>query len=179
MTQRYDEVVRNLTAPGAPFEIVTETVRGRAMKTFKNRERSLRDKVAAAAARGDVDFLVQGDRRFSYGEFARRVWGAARALTSDHGLKKGDRVAILSYNCPDWIIALFGATSAGGIGVGLNGWWATEELEYGLVDSGSRFLVVDERLFRASSRCSERSAGSRRSSTSATTRRAARCRSPS
>src|SRR5436190_4520530 len=117
------------------------------MKTFKNRERSLRDRVATAAARGDVDFLVQGDRRISYGEFGRRVWGAARALTRDHGLAKGDRVAILSYNCPDWIIALFGATSAGGIAVGLNGWWATEELEYGLVDSGSRFLVVDERLF--------------------------------
>ena len=147
MTQSYDDVVRNLTAPGAPFEIVTETVRGRAMKTFKNRERSLRDKVATATARGDVDFLVQGDRRISYGEFGRGAWGAARALTRDHGLAKGDRVAILSYNCPDWIIALFGATSAGGIGVGLNGWWATEELEYGLVDSGSRFLVVDERLF--------------------------------
>jgi hypothetical protein len=29
MTQRYDDVVRNLTAPGAPFEVVTETVRGR------------------------------------------------------------------------------------------------------------------------------------------------------
>jgi long-chain acyl-CoA synthetase len=147
MTQSYDDVVRNLTAPGAPFEIVTEMVRGRAMKTFKNRERSLRDKVATAAARGDVEFLVQGDQRISYGEFGRRVWGAARALTRDHGLQKGDRVAILSYNCPDWIMALFGATSAGGIGVGLNGWWATEELEYGLVDSGSRFLVVDERLF--------------------------------
>jgi len=147
MTQRYEEVVRNLTAPGAPFEIVTEAVRGRPMKTFKNRERSLRDKIAAAAARGDVDFMVQGDRRVSYGAFARHVWGAARALTHDHGLAKGDRVAILSYNCPDWIIALFGATSAGGIGVGLNGWWSTEELEYGLVDSGSRFLVVDERLF--------------------------------
>jgi long-chain acyl-CoA synthetase len=32
-------------------------------------------------------------------------------------------------------------------GVGLNGWWATEEIEYGLEDSGSRYLVVDERLF--------------------------------
>jgi long-chain acyl-CoA synthetase len=147
MTQRYDEVARNLTAPGAPFEVITETVRGRAMKTFKNRERSLREKVAAAAARGDVDFLVQGERRYSYGDFGRRVWGAARALASDHGLAKGDRVAILAYNSPDWIIALFGATSAGGIAVGLNGWWAAEELEYGLIDSGSRFLVVDERLF--------------------------------
>src|SRR5262245_38566581 len=147
MTPRYDEVARNLTAPGAPFEVITETVRGRAMKTFKNRERSLREKVAAAAARGDVDFLVQGERRFTYSDFGRRVWGASRALAREHGLAKGDRVAILSYNCPDWIIALFGATSAGGIAVGLNGWWATEELEYGLVDSGSRFLVVDERLF--------------------------------
>jgi steroid-24-oyl-CoA synthetase len=147
MPQRYDEVVRNLTGPGAPFEVVVETVGGRPMKTFKNRERSLREKVAAAAQRGDVDFLVQGDRRVSYGEFGRRAWGAARALTREHGLAKGDRVAILSYNCPDWIIALFGATSAGAIAVGLNGWWAAEELEYGLADSGSRFLVVDERLY--------------------------------
>src|SRR5215468_8092280 len=147
MTQRYEDVARALTAPGAPFEVVTETVRGRPMKTFKNREHSLREKVAAAAARGDVDFLVQGDRRLTYGEFARGVWGAARALARDHGLAKGDRVAILSYNCPDWIVALFGATSAGGIAVGLNGWWAAEELEYGLADSSSRFLVVDERLY--------------------------------
>jgi long-chain acyl-CoA synthetase len=147
MTQQYDDVVRGLTGPGAPFEVVTETVRGRPMKMFKNRERSLREKVAAAGARGDAIFLVQGERRISYGDFARRAWGAARALARDHGLAKGDRVAILSYNCPDWIIALFGATSAGATAVGLNGWWATEELEYGLTDSGSRFLVVDERLF--------------------------------
>src|SRR5262245_13849648 len=98
MTQSYDDLVRNLTAPGAPFEVITETVGGRAMKTFKNRERSLREKVVAASARGDVDFLVQGDGRVSYGEFGQRVWGAARALTRDHGLAKGDRVAILSYN---------------------------------------------------------------------------------
>jgi long-chain acyl-CoA synthetase len=147
MTQRYDEVARGLTGPGAPFEVVVETIQGRPTKTFKQRERSLREKVAAAAARGDVDFLVQGARRISYGEFGRRVWGAARALALDHGLAKGDRLAILSYNCPDWIIALFGATSAGAVAVGLNGWWATEEIEYGLTDSGSRFLVVDERLY--------------------------------
>jgi len=147
MTQSYTEIAANLTGPGAPFEIVRETVGGRPMRCFRQRERSLREKVAAAAARGDVDFLVQGDRRISYGEFGCRVWGASAALLEDHGLAKGDRVAILSYNCPDWIIALFGATSAGAIGVGLNGWWATEEIEYGLSDSGSRFLIADERLF--------------------------------
>jgi long-chain acyl-CoA synthetase len=146
-TPSYDEVAASLTAPGAPFEIVCETIGGRSLKVFKNRERSLREKVAIAGLHGDEDFLIQGGRRFTYGDFTRRVWGAGRALQRDHGLAKGDRVAILSYNCPDWIIALFGATSAGGIGVGLNGWWASEEIAYGLADSGSRFLVVDERLY--------------------------------
>jgi long-chain acyl-CoA synthetase len=147
MPPSYEEVVANLTAPGAPFEIITEPMRGRSIKIFKHRERSMREKIANASQRGDLEFLVQGDRRISYGEFAARVWGAAAALKRDHGLVRGDRLAILAYNSPDWLMALFGATSAGGIGVGLNGWWATEEIEYGLVDSGSRYLVVDERLY--------------------------------
>jgi len=146
-TPSYDQIVASLTGPGAPFEIGTEMIGDRSLRTFVKRERSLREKVANAGARGDVDFMVQGDRRISYGEFAQRVWGAARALQLEHGLVKGDRLAILSYNCPDWLIALFGAASAGGIAVGLNGWWATEEIEYGLTDSGSRYLVVDERLY--------------------------------
>ena len=147
MALSYDEAVQNLTAPGAPFELVTETVRGLPMRIFKNREKSLREKVASAGQRGETEFLVQGSRRISYGEFARRVWGTAAALRDDHGLRRGDRLAILSYNSPDWLIALFAATSVGGIALGLNGWWTTEEIEYGLRDSGSRFLVVDERLF--------------------------------
>jgi long-chain acyl-CoA synthetase len=147
MALSYDEAVRNLTAPGAPFELVTEMVRGLPMRIFKNREKSMREKVANAGLRGDTEFLVQGSRRISYGEFARLVWGTAAALRDDHGLRRGDRLAILSYNSPDWLIALFAATSVGGIALGLNGWWSTEEIEYGLRDSGSRFLVVDERLF--------------------------------
>ncbi len=143
----YTEIVAGLTSPGAPFEIVTETMHGRPVKTFKNREKSMREKVANAGLHGDRDFLIQGRRRISYGQFARLVWGTARALQQEHGLARGDRMAVLSYNSPDWLIPLFAATSVGGIGVGLNGWWATEELEYGLNDSGSRYLVVDARLF--------------------------------
>ncbi len=143
----YDEAAAQLTGPGAPFEMVEESVQGRAMRVFKNRERSLREKVANASARGDAICMVQGERRIDYGTFGRLVWGSARALASDHGLAKGDRLAVLAFNGPDWLVTLFGATSAGAIGVGLNGWWSTEEIEYGLRDSGSRFLVVDERLY--------------------------------
>ena len=43
MAASYEEVVSGLTGPGGPFEIVTETVHGRPVKTFKNRERSMRE----------------------------------------------------------------------------------------------------------------------------------------
>jgi len=147
MQATWEEVVARLTGPGAPFEIVTEEVRGLPMRNFKHREPTLREKIANSALRGDATFLVQGERRISYAEHARLVWGAARALREEHGLRRGDRLAVLAYNSPDWLISLFGAVCAGGIGVGLNGWWTREEIAYGLEDSGSRYLVVDERLW--------------------------------
>ncbi len=143
----YAEVTAQLTGPGAPFEIVTETVAGRPMKNWKNRERSMREKIRNAGLRGDALCMVHGERRISYAEFAKLVWGTATALRDVHGMRSGDRMAILAMNSPDWLISLFGAASVGGIGVGMNGWWAPEEIEYGLTDSGSRFLVVDERLW--------------------------------
>ncbi len=147
MAKTYEEVVAQLTGPGAPFEIVTEPVRGLPMKNFKAREKSLREKVANSALRGDAVWMVQGERRITYAEHARLVWGAGRALKEGFGFRPGDRLAILAYNSPDWLVSLFATASIGGIGVGLNGWWTPEEIEYGLTDSGSRYLVVDERLY--------------------------------
>lgn len=147
MSKTYEEVVAQLTGPGGLFEIVNEPVRGLPMKNFKHREKSLREKVANTGLRGDAVFLVQGDRRISYAEHTRLVWGASRALKEGFGFRSGDRLAILAYNSPDWLIAMFATASIGGISVGLNGWWTSEEIEYGLTDSGSRFLVVDERLY--------------------------------
>jgi long-chain acyl-CoA synthetase len=143
----YEEVAAQLTGPGAPFEIETVPVRGLLTKNFKNREKSLREKIQNAALRGDAVCIVHGERRISYAEHARLVWGAAHALREGFGFQRGDRLAILAYNSPDWLISLFGATSLGGIAVGLNGWWTTDEIEYGLTDSGSRFLVTDARLY--------------------------------
>ena len=147
MQKTYDEVVAQLTGPGAPFEIETVPVRGLPMKNFKNREKSIREKIRNSGLRGDAICMVQGERRITYGEHAKLVFGAAHALRDGFGFRHGDRLAILAYNSPDWLISLFGATSLGGIAVGLNGWWTAEEIEYGLTDSGSRFLVTDERLW--------------------------------
>ena len=147
MALSYEAVLAKLTGPGAPFELAEHDFAGQTLRCFKNRERSMREKIANAAAHGEKPALVQGSRRISYAEFARLIWGFGSALKADHDFQPGDRLAILAYNCPEWPIAAFGATSIGGVGVALNGWWQTEELEYALEDSGSRYLVVDERLY--------------------------------
>jgi len=143
---RYERALENLTARGAPFELQIEDVNGIPTRNFASRPRSLRDLVAGAGQRGEREFLVQGDRRLSYGEFASLVWGTATRL-EQQGLRRGDRVGILAYNSLDFVISVFAIASLGGITVALNGWWVGEELEYALRDSGCRFLIVDERLF--------------------------------
>jgi S-(hydroxymethyl)glutathione dehydrogenase/alcohol dehydrogenase len=61
---------------------------------------------------------------------------------------RGDRVAIAMRNYPDRIRLLRGDLDRRGR-VGLNAWWTTEELDYGLRDCGARVVLADpERLER-------------------------------
>jgi long-chain acyl-CoA synthetase len=147
MGMTYAEATTLLQAAGSPFELTVEPVLGRDVKVYKTRERSMREKVANAAVHGLKEFLIYEDRRITFAEFVELAWGAAHVLLDEYGLKRHDRVGILAYNRPEWLIALFGAAAAGGITVGLNGWWTSDELLYGLNDSGCRFLIVDELLW--------------------------------
>ncbi|MEO0437971.1 MAG: class I adenylate-forming enzyme family protein, partial [Pseudomonadota bacterium] len=53
-------------------------------------------------------------------------------------------VAILSRNNPQWMISFIGILSIGAVAVPMNGWWTTEELDYGIQDSGSTLIVADK-----------------------------------
>ncbi len=147
ITQKdHEAALAQLTCSGSPFELCVEDVRGVPTRNFANRPRSMREMVVSASARGDEEFLVQGERRVGYAEFARRVWGTAAALQRE-GIGYGDRIAILGYNSIEYLVLVFAAGSIGAVTVALNGWWVEEEIEYALRDSGARMLVVDERLF--------------------------------
>ena len=77
----------------------------------------------------------------TYAQLNRRVNRLARALRSA-GLSRGDRVAILSLNCPEFVELLFAAAKAGLIVVPLNVRLAVPEWRYQLADSGARLLLV-------------------------------------
>jgi long-chain acyl-CoA synthetase len=142
------EIRAQLTGPGGMFEVVTEDVLGRELQVYKTRLRSLREIPQTAMARGDEQpFLVYGDRSWGFKAFAEAANGVAHALVDDYGVAPGDRVAVLSQNNPEWCLAFWATVEVGGILVGLNGWWKTDEVVYGLNDSGAKILVADRKRF--------------------------------
>ena len=142
------EVRAQLTGPGGMFEVTTEDVAGRPMQVYKERMRSLREIAQGAINRGDESpFIVYGDRTYGFRTFVETANGVSRALAEQYGIGHGDRVAVLSQNNPEWCLAFWATVDAGGILVGLNGWWKTDEILYGLQDSGSTVLVADRKRF--------------------------------
>jgi len=125
-------------------------IRGVPTRTWKNAPPSLRAVVEVSRASADRVFLVHEDERVTFEAFHRAVATLAEVLAAD-GVVKGDRVAIVMRNLPEWPVAFYAAASVGAIVTPLNAWWTGPELEYGLIDSGAKVALVDaERLERLS-----------------------------
>ena len=77
----------------------------------------------------------------SSSEFYQSVVGVARAL-QEWGIRKGDRVAILSENRPEWTIADFACLLLGAVVVPVYTTLTGEQTAYILQDSGARIVFV-------------------------------------
>ena len=144
------EAHARLTGPGAPFEIAEATIRGVPTRTWKNAPPTLRDVFLNGMRFKDREFLVHEDERATFDAFGRATLTLAHRLIAD-GVRKGDRVAVIMRNLPEWPVAFWAGQLAGAIVTPLNAWWTGAELEYGLADSGAKVAIVDdERLERLS-----------------------------
>ena len=100
--------------------------------------RLLEDTAARQPGSPCVNFF---GRSFSYGairDLASRVAAGARRL----GVRKGDRVALLLPNSPQFLAAYYGFLSAGAVIVPLNPLSTEKELTFYLCDSGARTVVT-------------------------------------
>ncbi len=77
----------------------------------------------------------------SYGAFDERTARCAAALAG-LGVKKGDRVAVMLPNVPQFPIAFYGALRAGAVVVQTNPLYQSEELLAQLLDSGTKVLFA-------------------------------------
>jgi fatty-acyl-CoA synthase len=80
----------------------------------------------------------------SYAALADRIEQTARALKSEFGVGRGDRIAILSQNRPDYLVLLYACARLGAMLVPLNWRLAVAEQLFILADAGARVLLLEQ-----------------------------------
>jgi fatty-acyl-CoA synthase len=96
-----------------------------------------------AAFAPDKPALIFEGERLSYAAFHARIEQTARALKAEFGVSRGDRVAILSLNRPDYLVLLYACARLGAMLVPLNWRLAVAEQLFILSDAGAKVLVLE------------------------------------
>ena len=82
------------------------------------------------------------DRPFTYQQANLRINQLCHLLLA-RGVRKGDRISVLLYNCHQYIEIFFALSTIGAILVPLNWRLAGPELQFLIEDSGARMLIFD------------------------------------
>ena len=85
-------------------------------------------------------------RKISYQELNALAHAFTSALQQNQ-VQKGDRVAIMLPNCPQYVISYYGILTAGAIVTQVNPMLVEREIEYILKDSGAETMVVLDALY--------------------------------
>jgi len=120
--------------PGVPKDITVEEKS--VVDTFNEVTEKWKDKTA----------VIFYGRKVSYKELRDQVDRFAAAL-HDLGIKKGDKIALLLLNSPQFIIAYYGALKAGATLTAISPVYVSPEIKYQIEDSGARMLVCLDILY--------------------------------
>src|SRR4051812_4121036 len=94
-------------------------------------------------------------RTLTYAAFAARIAAAARALKSQLGIGRGDRVAVLAANHPDYLVLLYACARLGALLVPLNWRLAVAEQLFILADASVKALLVQDAFAAVTARLRE------------------------
>src|SRR3981081_495162 len=105
----------------------------------------LSDLIACNAAfTPDKPAIIFEGEILSYAAFSARIEQTARALKSEFGVSRGDRVAILSLNRPDYLGLLYACARLGAMLVPLNWRLAVAEQLFILSDASVKMLLLEQ-----------------------------------
>jgi 3-oxocholest-4-en-26-oate---CoA ligase len=100
---------------------------------------------AVAQAAPDRLAVITPDRRVDYATLVREAGALARHL-ADRGIRPGDAVAVLSYNTPEYLVALFACFASAIAPVPVNYRYRAPEVAELLRDSEARVLIAPASL---------------------------------
>jgi len=90
--------------------------------------------------------IFWGETEIPYAALLAQSQKVAAHLQTKFGVKPGDRVALWVKNCPEFVPAVFGILSAGGVVVPINNFLKPAEASYIVNDSGANVLITDAEL---------------------------------
>lgn len=132
-----------LTAPGAPFELIDVEVGERRLKAYRQAFATLPALIDSARVHGDKEFMVHEDERWSFTRFFAAVDALAGRLQAELGVRPGERIAIAMRNRPEWVVAFAAIARIGAVPVPLNSFGLREELLAALSEVQPRMLFCD------------------------------------
>lgn len=110
---------------------------------------TLFDNLATSAARYPArPAIVYYDSVLTYAEYLRQVEALAGHLQRA-GVAKGDRVLLMSQNCPQFAIGFFAVQRCGAVIVPVNAMCTAGEVDHYLEDSGARHAIAAQELLPA------------------------------
>jgi long-chain acyl-CoA synthetase len=128
--------------PGVPRHLVYPDLSLHALleRTARERPNAVATVFGGAVGRRCIDSVLTYRQ---LDELANRFAAGLQRL----GIRKGDRVALVLPNCPQFVYCFFGALKAGAVVVPTNPLYTVRELHGQLADSGARAVVVLSRLY--------------------------------
>ncbi len=144
MIKHFDAAWAELIAEGSGFAMTTIEVRGAPMRVFGSAPPTMRSIWELAQFHGDKPYVVYEDETFTYAEIGGQVRALSHLLRDTHGVGVGDRVAVAMRNYPEWVVAYWATASIGAAVVGLNAWWTSQEMAFGISDSRPKVLIADD-----------------------------------
>jgi acyl-CoA synthetase (AMP-forming)/AMP-acid ligase II len=109
---------------------------------YASRPTALVQLLAEAARWSDRTYLVQGDLRVTFADFVGSLSSSARLLAIS-GVQPGDRVLIVAYNSPSWVLAMWSCWMLNAVPVLGNRWWSSTELEHAVRLTRPGALISD------------------------------------
>ena len=96
--------------------------------------------------RGDRIAIECVDERLTYADVQRGVDRFGRALRTELGVRRGDRVLLLLVDGPAFVHGFFGAMKIGAVPIALSTLWTAADYAYVVRDSGAAVMIVSPEL---------------------------------
>lgn len=127
------------------FYVERRDINGVALDVFANQPSSLGILFRSMASYGDADFLVYGDRRYSFIETYEIAESLASALQARFSIRSGDKVALVMSNTPEWCFAFIAVVLAGAVVVPIGADMKPDLISYIIDHSKCKLAFVESK----------------------------------